>query len=135
MEGREGEQWIGLGGAEKHRLAAPRTPISINGSRYVSSGRQLPASASSYGCSGRYRPATPPSPVICMAVESYQVSHMSLLGLQSSDSGLRIVTNPSESPHGNIEKFNERQHRWVKLWHLRSSILDTVDADYLVEYL
>jgi len=29
----------------------------------------------------------------------YQVSHMSLLGLQSSDSGLRTVTNPSESPH------------------------------------
>eukprot|EP01043_Picozoa_sp_COSAG02_P037834 COSAG02_NODE_2869_length_7863_cov_5.126610_3_plen_162_part_00 len=28
----------------------------------------------------------------------HQVTQMSLLGLQSSDSGLRIVTNPSESP-------------------------------------
>ena len=31
------------------------------------------------------------------------VTHMSLLGLQSSDSGLRIVTNPSESPRGQMD--------------------------------
>eukprot|EP01044_Picomonas_judraskeda_P004351 COSAG03_NODE_382_length_8333_cov_5.320986_3_plen_76_part_00 len=30
------------------------------------------------------------------------MTHLSLLGLQSGDSGLRIVTNPSESPHDTI---------------------------------
>ena len=40
-----GEKQIGPWGAEKHRLAPPRTSISIAGSRCVSPGRQPPAAA------------------------------------------------------------------------------------------
>ena len=51
-----GEKQIGPCGAEKHWLAPPRTPISILGSRCVPSDRRVPASASSYGCSGPLSP-------------------------------------------------------------------------------
>ena len=46
-EGGEREQPIGFWGAEKHRVAPPRTSISILGSRYVPPARQLSAAASS----------------------------------------------------------------------------------------
>ena len=42
---------IGLWSAQKHRLASPRTPISIHGSRLVPSDHRVPASASSYASS------------------------------------------------------------------------------------
>ena len=45
--GDEREQQIGLWGAKKHRVAPPRTSISILGSRYVPPARQLSAAASS----------------------------------------------------------------------------------------
>ena len=44
---REGEKQIGRCGAEKHRIAPPRTSIRIYSSRCVPSVRQLPAAASS----------------------------------------------------------------------------------------
>ena len=43
---REGEKQIGRCGAEKHRIAPPRSSIRIYGSRCVPSVRQLPAAAS-----------------------------------------------------------------------------------------
>ena len=52
-----GEQQIGPWGAEKHRLAPPRTSISIAGSRYVSPGRRLPAAASTCPWSGPLSPS------------------------------------------------------------------------------
>ena len=52
MESREGEQQIGRRGAEKRRLAPPRTPIGIAGSRYVPPERRLQAAAISYPWSG-----------------------------------------------------------------------------------
>ena len=44
---REGEKQIGRCGAEKHRIAPPRSSIRIYGSRCIPSVRQLPAAASS----------------------------------------------------------------------------------------
>ena len=57
METREGEQQIGRWGAEKRRLAPPRTSISIAGSRYVPPERRLQAAAISYPWPGPLSPS------------------------------------------------------------------------------